>query len=280
MYKRTDLAVELEIDENIKGITKREEKYDDITVTGIEITSAEGEEALGKPKGKYLTVEFPDILKISDFTPLEKSIKKALNTLIPKLPERVLVVGLGNTEITPDSIGPFTAQNILATRHIAGELAENLGLKGLKSISVITPNVLGKTGIESVELVSSVTQKVKPQLIIVIDALAAGNSDRLFRTIQLCNTGIAPGSGVNNSRKELNYNTLKAPVIAIGIPTVVDADTLCQDITGQDIKGHSGLLVTSKDGDVLCRKICEILSRTLNTFLQPNIEPEVIFSLV
>jgi len=224
-------------------------------------------------------VQFPELLKTADFEPLKIALKESLLCLLNQR-DNILVVGLGNREITADSIGPFTASKLLATRHISGKFAENIGLSGLKSVAVISPDVLGKTGIESYEIVESVAKKIKPSAIIAIDALAAGSVNRLFRTVQLSNTGISPGSGVKNSRKELSEETLSVPVIGIGVPTVVDAGSLAFELTNKEPSDGTDMIVTPKDCDILCHKISEILSSVLNEFLQPEIDSEIINSLV
>ncbi len=274
---RTDLAVEL-----LDGKTHLEEreKIGDVNVSKINIKTEEGEKLFGRKKGNYITLEFPDLEKTADSEDIEKAVKKALFSLLPESFEKILVVGLGNSEITPDSVGPITASNILATRHIAGEFSEKIGLKGLKSVSVITPNVLGKTGLEAAETVSAVKEKTKPDTVIVVDALAAGSISRLFKTIQLTDTGISPGSGVKNSRKELSEESLGVPVIAIGVPTVVDAGIIGEELGGKANENTAEIIFTPKDCDILCKKISEILSRTINITIQPEIEPEIILSLV
>lgn len=193
-----------DISGSINGIEEEIEITEDIKTTKIKITSNEGAEKIGKPIGTYITVEFPEIYKINDYSNLKKAIIKALSILLPSGGKNLLVAGLGNTDITPDAVGPFTAKKILATRHISGQFAESIGLKGLKSISVIAPGVLGQTGIEVSELIKSTAQTVKPDAVIVIDALASKSTDRLFKTVQLSDTGISPGSGVKNSREEIS----------------------------------------------------------------------------
>lgn len=282
MSKRTDLAIELE--ENISGeasgIIKKAKKTNEISVSTIEIISDSTAQKLGKEKGKYITVEFPSVDRIDSFEDIKNEIILSLKELIPDGAEKILVIGLGNDEITADSIGPKTAAKLLATRHIAGEFAENIGLSGLHSTSVLVPNVLGKTGIEVSEITEGIISKTKPQAVIVIDALASMSINRLFKTIQLSNTGISPGSGVKNSRKELSEKTLGVPVIAVGVPTVVDALTLAFEITENIPKNDTDMIVTPKDADILCQKLSEILSEAINLFLQPKIAPEILFSLV
>ena len=255
MFGRTDLCIENEkTKENVK-ITEKKEG----------ITLYEGE----NDGSRHITVAFPDILKTVDYSTLENEIILSLKSLLPEIKGNIMVVGLGNTDITPDAIGPFTADGVLATRHIMGDFAKNIGLDTLKSVSVISPNVLGKTGIESAEIIKSVAESTKPQAVIAIDALCASDLERLFRTIQLTNGGISPGSGVKNSRKALNKETLGVPVVAVGIPTVAE------------LKNNDGqMIVTAKDADILCKNISEILSRSINLFLQPDTDPEIILSLV
>lgn len=221
-----------------------------------------------KPKGKYATIYFENIEKITDFTPLEKQFEKALKMLC-KPHKNVLVAGLGNREITADSIGVKTAEKILATRHIAGEFSKKIGLENLKSVSVIVPNVLGKTGIEVLEILRGIIDKTGSDLLIVIDALCAGDKSRIFRTIQLTDSGIAPGSGVKNKRKEISKNTVNIDVIAIGVPTVIEYPS-----------DNENLIVTPKECDILTDKLSEIIAKNLNIFLQPDIDPEILFQLV
>ena len=282
MSIRTDLAVELSGGENeeIRGVEKEIKKEGEIRLSSIKITSKEGEEAVGKPMGSYITLEFPPIYKICDYSELQNSVVSALAQLLPEGKESILIAGLGNTEITPDAVGPLTAKQILATRHISGQFAENIGLKGLKSVSVITPGVLGQTGIETAELIKGAVTAVKPDAVIVIDALAAKSAERLFRTVQLCNTGISPGSGVKNSRRELSEKTLGVPVIALGIPTVTDADTLALELTGKEPERPTDMFVTPKEVDLLVERISELLALSLNRFLQPEIDGEIISQLV
>lgn len=279
---RTDLAIEINSDLSgeANGVEREESVNGDVKTTVIKITSEKGEKILGRPCGTYITLEYPDINKIADYSGIKEEIKKALSFLLNGVNGTVLAAGLGNTEITPDSVGPFTAKKILATRHISGQLAESIGLKGLKSVAVITPDVLGKTGIETSELIKSAADTVKPEAVIVIDALAAKDTERLFKTVQMCDTGIRPGSGVKNSRSEISKKTLGVPVIAVGVPTVTDVESIAYSLTGVVHETESGLFVTPKDADLLCDRISEILSLSLNEFLQPEIEPDIIAGLV
>lgn len=282
MSIRTDLAIELEkgLNGELSGVKKSEYERENIAVSKIEINSDEAAQKLGKPKGKYITLQFEELLKISDYNPLKNEIKEALEFLLPQGFKSLLVVGLGNREITCDSIGPTTAESLLATRHIAGAFAEKLGLFGLKSVAVTVPNVLGKTGIEATEITAAAVEKINPDAVIVIDALAAGSITRLFRTVQLCNTGISPGSGVKNARRELSEKSLGVPVIAVGVPTAVDALNLSYELCGREPKICCDMVVTPKDSDLLSHRISEILASALNEFLQPDLEPEILAQLV
>ena len=282
MSIRTDLAIELTENENgeQRGVEEEFKEEGEIKISTVKITSKEGEEAVGKPMGSYITLEFPPIYKICDFSELQNAVVLSLTQLLPERRENILIAGLGNTDITPDAVGPFTARQILATRHISGQFAENIGLKGLKSVSVITPGVLGQTGIETAELIKGAVEAVKPDAVIAIDALAAKSTKRLFKTVQLCNTGISPGSGVKNSRQELSEKTLGVPVIAVGIPTVTEADTIALELTGKEPEENSDMLVTPKEVDLLVERISELLAHSLNRFLQPEIEDEIISQLV
>ncbi len=232
---RTDLAVEIKegLNENIDGviIKTEEDMYNNIIVTTVNITNDNGEKYMEKPKGSYITVECPD-MGGSNKDIHDNIIKYGthkLKELISKNEKsNVLVVGLGNEYVTPDALGPKVISKLLVTRHIKdsldGELAEKI-----ISLSGVAPGVMGQTGIETVEVIKGIVERTKPSLVIVIDALASRSIDRINTTIQISNTGIAPGSGVGNKRRAINKETLGIDVIAIGIPTVVDAPTLVND---------------------------------------------------
>lgn len=243
MYNfRTDLADERRdiykkannIEDEINGIETQEEQIDEkIKVTRVKVTNEEAEKAIGKPKGNYITI---DIKKINIIT--EEELEKAANTLateIRRLVENkiqskddILVVGLGNSEVTPDALGPEVVKNLEITRHIINYLPQYID-ENARPVSAIAPGVLGTTGIETLEIIKGVVDNIKPKLLIVIDALASRSIERISSTIQLSDTGISPGAGVGNNRKEISQNTLNIPVIAIGIPTVVELATLISD---------------------------------------------------
>ncbi len=275
MNNRTDLATELE-----KRYVNNQKKNIKIGKTSIEFTEIKEEFSSFKKGNIYVSINIGKIEYLTSFEDIEKAINLGLNELLPKKRESVLIVGLGNREITSDSIGPNTCEKILATRHIVGEFSRNLGIPNLKSVSTITPSVLGKTGIESSETVKAIVEKIKPDAVIVIDALCARKSENLFSVIQLTNSGISPGSGVQNARKELSFKTLGIPTVAIGVPTVVEASTIAREFSQKQNEKIKELLLTPKDTDLLSHRISEILANSLNIFLQPDTEREVLLSLV
>ena len=243
MYNfRTDLALERRdlynkahnIENDIEGIETEEEKIDDnILVSRVKITNEKGEEAIGKKKGNYITVDVKN-LKIANEEEIQKTsevVTKELKTLLAKhIAEKdsILVVGLGNIYVTPDALGPKVINEIDITRHLLEYMPEVLD-KNTREVSAISPGVLGTTGIETMEILKGIVDNVKPKLVIIIDALASRNIERISSSVQLADTGIVPGAGVGNARKELTENTLGIPVIAMGIPTVVEAATIAAD---------------------------------------------------
>ncbi|MBQ7646601.1 MAG: GPR endopeptidase, partial [Clostridia bacterium] len=234
MNIRTDLALELreDLEDEISGVESDENLLGHAKITRIRIVDSNGEKAIGKPKGTYVTVEVPPFTENSGMDDdALAAVKEELGRLLPEN-GTVLVVGLGNESITPDAFGPRTAGRVIATRHISGDFARSIGLDGLRSVAVVSPGVLGNTGIESSEIIRGVADKTGPSCVICIDALASRSLARLGSTIQISDSGISPGSGVGNSRKELSEKTLGIPVISLGVPTVVDAATMVKDLTG------------------------------------------------
>lgn len=239
---RTDLALERRdlynkahnIEKDIDGIETEEEKVDEkINISRVKITNEKGEEAIGKPIGNYITIDFKN-LKIATVDEVEKAseiVTKELKVLIEKhisTNEPILVVGLGNIYVTPDALGPKVINEIDITRHLLQYMPEILD-KNTREISAISPGVLGTTGIETLEILKGIVDNVKPKLVIVIDALSSRSIERISSSIQLADTGIVPGAGVGNTRKELTIKTLGVPVIAMGIPTVTEAATIAAD---------------------------------------------------
>lgn len=191
----------------------------------------------------------------------------------------MLVVGLGNRAITPDTLGPDAADMVLATRHIGGEFARSVGLDDLRPTAVITPGVLGQTGTESGEIVRGVCSVVHPAAVVVIDALAARSVARLGCTVQLCDTGIAPGSGVGQQPQPLNQSTLGVPVVGMGVPTVVDAATIAREFGRPDGGGPdlaprgAQMMVTPREIDVMIHRAARLVAMAVNGALQPAYSP-------
>lgn len=203
----------------------------DVKITRVRVTSPTGEAAIGKPMGNYITLEVPE-LKNNDEDINKRTIDmmaKELSALL-NLNEKstTLVIGLGNWNVTPDALGPKVISNLMVTRHLLQYVPEHVD-EGVKPVCALSPGVLGITGIETGEIVKGVVERIKPDALIAIDALAARSMERVSTTIQIADTGIAPGGGVGNKRMELSKATLGMPVIAIGVPTVVDAATLTND---------------------------------------------------
>jgi spore protease len=204
-------------------------REDHIKTTTIKVTNEKGAEKLGKPKGTYITIECPDIKEFDEgiHEPLCKELATHIKQLLGNV-DSILVAGLGNREVTPDSLGPLVADNIFVTRHLNLEhvISEK---EATYTVSAICPGVMAQTGIETVEIIRGICSKIKVDVVIVVDALAARNSSRLNSTIQLTDTGISPGSGVGNNRKAINAHNIKSRVIAIGVPTVISVPSLIDD---------------------------------------------------
>lgn len=242
MYNfRTDLADERtdifkknnNISDNIDGIETNIREEGNIKITEVKVTNVNGENSIGKPIGSYITIDIKKLKLATDEeienygNILSSELKKLIDKHVQKQDE-ILVVGLGNIYVTPDSLGPKVINEIDVTRHILKYMPEVLE-KDTRAVSAISPGVLGTTGMETLEIVNGIVNNVKPKLIIVIDALASRSIDRISSSIQLADTGIVPGAGVGNTRKELSQNTLNIPVIALGIPTVVESAVLVND---------------------------------------------------
>lgn len=242
MYNfRTDLAIEREgiykkakNIENIDGIEVQEEKINEmISVSRVKITNENGENAIGKPKGNYITIDMKKIKVATDEQiqngaeilgeELKKIMEKHINSK-----DDILVVGLGNIYVTPDSLGPKVINEIDVTRHIIKYLPQYID-QNSRPVSAISPGVLGTTGIETLEILKGIVDNINPKLLIVVDSLASRSIERISSTIQISDTGIVPGAGVGNTRKEISINSIGVPVIALGIPTVVELATLVSD---------------------------------------------------
>lgn len=291
--KRTDLAVEekeiwresARIQTSLKGVKSREKEANGYKITTVEIIDEEGARELNKPIGTYITMEIDKLVKREEnaFTLGAQTLGTIIAELL-KLKENdgILVVGLGNEAITPDAIGPKTAKNVMVTRHLVEKIPEEFGT--MRRVSVLESGVLGTTGIESAEFIRAVVDKINPDQVIVVDALASRKLSRICRTIQLADTGIVPGSGVGNGRAAINRKTLGVPVIAIGVPTVVDAGTLAADLAEQagvkDIKPEdflkygASMIVTPKEIDTNVNDIAKLVGYGLNLALHRGINIE------
>lgn len=283
MNFRTDLALErCEFlgKKSLEGIEIDSFRAHKAKVTRIDVLNSEGSSAVGKPVGRYVTVEVSPFAKHAQF--IDESLSALTDEIKRIIPPEgsVLVAGLGNTKITPDALGPKCASMIFATRHITGELLKATGLSNLRCVSAFSTGVLGDTGAESVEMIKGVVQMIKPDFVITVDALAARNVERLGTTVQMCNTGIVPGSGVGNSRQEISEKTVGVPVISIGVPTVVDAATLVLDCGGcrdeeQELYEQTGnMMVTPREVDLMIERASKLTALAVNCALQPDISPE------
>lgn len=302
MEQRTDLALEVresfpEDDVELSGVilSERQVKDAQIKISTVEIKDDRGAKQMGKPKGMYITVEAKKYLDSSQKE--ENILVQELAGLIRELCDgkcedrRVLVAGLGNREVTADSIGPKVVEKLFVTRHLIREFGEEFQKKHrFGTVSAIAPGVMAQTGMESFEVLSGIVKETKAEQLILIDALAARSTERLNTTIQLTDTGICPGAGVGNHRKALNEETMGVRILAIGIPTVVDAATIVQDtmdsvLAGQgfseeelmglhrEIRQEStrDLFVTPKNIDESIDRMSNILADALNLCFAPGL---------
>lgn len=291
MYQiRTDLALETqekmqEEKVELKGVRFKEETiHKNLTISTVVIETENGAKAMEKPKGTYITIEARDMDEEDEsyHREISEQLAKVIKQLIRTKKEdlSVLVVGLGNRAVTPDALGPRVVDNLYITRHIIREYGNYaFGRKHVNRISSIVPGVMAQTGMETMEIINGVVKETRPDVVIAIDALAARNTKRLNRTIQVTDTGINPGSGVGNHRHALNEKSIGVPVVAIGIPTVVDAATIVNDTMynlimamnqDRDLKaiGHSLGNLNEAEKYELIR---ELLSPNLNTmFVTPK----------
>lgn len=292
---RTDLALEekerFESDQvEVQGVIL-EEEYDkerEIRVTTVRIETENGAKTMGKPVGTYLTIEAPNLSSPDEgihrevSEELAKYLTEVMKKIIPESEndKEVLVIGLGNRQATPDALGPYVADNLNITRHIVKEYGKYAAPEEMNCVvSAIVPGVMAQTGMETAEIIKGVVRETKPDFLIVIDALAARNSRRLNRTIQIADTGINPGSGVGNYRNAITKETIGVPVIAIGVPTVVDAVTIVSDTmenllsaleTSESLKGV-GLVLGGYSEAEKYELIKELIAPNLNSmFMTPK----------
>ena len=295
MKFRTDLALERHefiTEEDKEGLSFDSYETSGMKISKITVKSEGAAKKLSKPCGKYITMEIPFLKDSADLCDEAVEIfAKEISSLIT--PEgTVLVAGLGNRDITPEALGPECIERLLATRHITPEVAKAIGFSSLRSVAGIIPGVLGNTGIETAELLSGVVYKVRPSVLVVIDALAARNVERLGTTVQMCDTGVSPGAGVGNRRSTVDEKSMGVPVIAIGVPTVVDAVTMTLDLidkTGikidknireSSIKTERGMMVTPKEIDSVISRSAAFIAAGLNKAFQPHISVADILAIM
>ena len=273
MENRTDLAVEcFESAEKTKldGVIVRENN----AVTTVEVTNENGALALGKPKGKYVTLNVQSFVTDTNvFDERLNEFSSVLKTVMPKNAASVLVVGVGNENITADSLGPKTNDYVLATRHILPDLQKSLAADDLFNVATLTTGVLGETGIETAEIVKGIVRQISPDCVIAVDALAASSAERLGTTIQFSDSGISPGSGVGNHRDEISSTTVGVPVIAIGIPTVVSTGVISGD-------GSDTAFVTPREIDRITEQGAKLIGMGINVCLQKSLSVSDLSALV
>lgn len=278
MDYRTDLALErIQPDEGgiPEGIDvlRRGKAFG---ITEIVIPDDSFRESIGKGSGRYITLEAGSLSRFSsDHSAMAQELAGELSALVPE--GEVLVAGIGNSDITPDALGPETAAKVLATRHLREELCGDDFLCSLRRVSVIAGGVLGQTGIETAELIRAVCRELRPAAVIAVDALACSEVSRLGTTVQITDTGISPGSGVANARRELTERTLGIPVIAVGVPTVADMRVIARDLTGAEPAESTDLpevMVTPRDIDRLTERASQLIACGINLALHPSLSYE------
>lgn len=284
---RTDLASECKpINEKKSGdgYSYSESKRDDIQISELVITSENGEKLIGKPRGRYMTLDMGRVWMYDDNTfkgavkILADNIKSMVESLCPT-DSPVLIAGLGNRNITPDAVGPQCVDHIHVTRHIKDLDPELYSSLGSRSVSAISPGVVGQTGIETFELIQGAAEHIGASLLIVIDALTARSVDRLATTVQLSDTGIAPGSGIGNHRKAINRETVGIPVMAVGTPTIVDSSTLVCDALERAgmtsypeqltevLENARSFFVSLNESDIAIKELSRLIGTAMNTAL-------------
>ena len=284
MAFRTDLAVEA-IENHKTAAALPHVRQSDRTLEGfavheVRILSEDAAREIGKPQGRYLTLELDALIRREEdaFPRACKALSTLLRELLPHPNDSpVLIAGLGNRMITPDAIGPQTADHVIATRHLVAQSPAIFA--DWRPVSALAPGVLGQTGVETGEVICGVLDRVRPAAVIAVDALAAGRLSRLLRTVQLADTGITPGAGVGNARAALNKETLGVPVIAVGVPTVVDGATLAHEISSQlgqpacealdDLS--QPVMITTRDIDREVADISRMIGYAVNMALHPHL---------
>ncbi|MER2081456.1 MAG: GPR endopeptidase [Ruminococcus sp.] len=291
MRLRTDLAVEAReiAGEHIGGVDFQTYGENGLSISRMTVRTERARQAMGKEIGTYITVELPSLT--DNFTAADKRLQTIGAEIRRLLPVHglLLVAGLGNRDITPDSLGPRTADRVLATRHITGEIARATGLDRLRPVAVMCTGVTGQTGIETGEYLLSVVKRIRPNAVIAVDALASRRLERLGRTLQISDTGISPGAGVGNHRSRISSETIGVPVISVGVPTVVDVQTLAGDLLGSDfkddqIKGLSPdgqrMVVIPNEIDLLTDRASRLIAFSLNAAMQNDFSLSDLVSLM
>lgn len=280
-YIQSDLAMERRsADGRDEGIEYSESELDGITLTRLRVTSEAGEKTIGRPKGNYVTLGIgrPWLMGDAERSRAEELLAQEICTMARQMCDckSVLAAGLGNRAITADALGPAVTDGLVITRHVKIHEKKLFDSLFACEVASLAPGVLAQTGIETLELVRGAVERVKPSLVIVIDALAARAVDRLATTVQLCDTGIAPGSGIGNSRAALGRHTLGVPVMAIGVPTVVNSSTLVRDaleLGGINeispelenvLENGRGFFVSLKESDIAVRELSAMIARAIN----------------
>lgn len=291
MQLRTDLAIEARelAGDRVAGTDYREYRENGMKISRLTVKTQRAGQLLGKDAGTYITVEMPSLT--DNFTETDERIKTIGREIRRLLPVNglLLVAGLGNEKITPDSLGPKTGARVLATRHITGELARAAGLDRLRPVAVMNTGVTGQTGIETGEYILSVVKRIRPNAVIAVDALASRRVERLGRTVQISDAGISPGAGVGNHRTRINKETIGVPVIAVGVPTVVDAQTFAGDLLSDSAVRRSAVLpnhnvrqmiVIPREIDLLTERASRLLAFSLNAAMQNAFDLKELVSLM
>lgn len=285
--RRTDLAVEAHQlwregageSASLPGVSAEERQRDGFPVSAVAIHSPEGAKALGKPEGVYITIELDGLLRREEGA-FQRAVGAVAAELRPLLPPDgpALVMGLGSRTVTPDLIGPLAVDNLLVTRHLVEQIPEHFG--HLRPVAAAAPGVLASTGMESSLIAQALSGELRPACVVAVDALASRSLDRLCRTVQLSDTGVIPGSGVGNHRRPLNRETLGAPVLTVGVPTVVDGATLALDLleraghTGTDrgdLPGGEEFFVTPREVDQRVADMGKVLGYAVSLALNPSL---------
>ena len=282
MSIRTDLAVEahemvMRDKSAVDGVKTEQSVHGTVKKTVVEITDSNGAEALGKPCGRYVTIEAPDLkYSVDDYEYVCDLLSSEIRAMLGDCGS-VMVVGLGNRAITPDALGPCAADRLVITRHMKENMPEALD-EDFGDLCAVIPGVMGTTGLETLEIIKGVAQKAKPEAVIAIDALAGADMSRICSTVQIADTGIAPGSGVGNHREGLDKDSLGVKVIAVGVPTVIAAEAVAgKDDTDEEL---APLMVTTKDIDLVIERMSRTVANGINLAVHKNMTLKDIEGLV